>query len=72
MKKIILQFDLKEFSRDEIMQNLALKHRPTFLYNYLQPALSLNLIEMTIPDKPNSRIQKYRLTALGKEWKKKL
>jgi hypothetical protein len=26
----------------------------------------------TIPDKPNSRLQKYRFTALGTELKKKL
>jgi ATP-dependent DNA helicase RecG len=43
-----------------------LSHRPTFLYTYLQAALKAGLIEMTIPDKPTSRLQKYRLTAKGK------
>ncbi len=44
----------------EIMKRLGLSHRPTFRKNYLNPALDQNLIERTIPDKPNSRNQKYR------------
>ena len=52
----------------EIMESMGLAHRPTFLYSYLQPALSVGLIEMTIPDKPTSRLQKYRLTAKGCAW----
>ena len=43
------------------MQKLNLSHRPTFRKNYLNPALTAHLIERTIPDKPNSRLQKYRL-----------
>jgi len=33
----------------------------SFRQRYLLPALTEKLIEMTIPDKPNSRLQKYRL-----------
>lgn len=44
----------------EIMERLGLSHRPTFRKNYLNPALAQNLIERTIPDKPNSKNQKYR------------
>jgi len=54
------------------MQLLELKHRPTILYDYLKPALEQGYIEMTIPDKPNSSLQKYRLTILGKQLKGKL
>jgi Fic family protein len=46
----------------ECMKKLRLSHRPTFRQNYLQPALASGLIERTLPDKPNSRLQKYRLT----------
>jgi ATP-dependent DNA helicase RecG len=50
----------------EIQQRLALKHRPTFRANYLRPALERHWIEPALPDKPNSRLQQYRLTAQGK------
>ncbi len=49
-----------ELSAVQIMERLGLSHRPTFRENYLHPALDMGLIEMTIPDKPNSRNQKYR------------
>ena len=48
-------------SASEIMDRLGLSHRPTFRENYLNPALSHGIIEMTIPDKPRSRNQKYKL-----------
>lgn len=47
-------------SAAELMERLGLSHRPTFRKNYLNPALEQNLIERTIPDKPNSKNQKYR------------
>ena len=42
------------------MARLALSHKPSFRTNYLNPALECGLVERTIPDKPNSRNQKYR------------
>ncbi len=50
----------KELSAVQLMERLNLSHRPTFRKNYLRPALESGLIEMTIPNKPNSRNQKYR------------
>lgn len=44
----------------ELMERLGLSHRPTFRKNYLNPALEKQLIERTIPEKPNSKNQKYR------------
>lgn len=52
----------------EIQAALGLKHEDHFRETYLRPALKAGAIEMTIPDKPNSRLQKYRLTAAGKTW----
>ncbi|MCI8765655.1 MAG: Fic family protein [Lachnospiraceae bacterium] len=44
----------------DLMVRLGLSHKPTFRKNYLNPAPEQKLIERTIPDKPNSRNQKYR------------
>jgi hypothetical protein len=55
--------------RQEIQNRLGLAHRESFRLNYLKPALAQGFIEMTTPDKPNSRLQKYRLTILGKQLK---
>ena len=62
----------QEMGTKALMENLGLLHRQTFKNNYIKPALSLGLIEMTIPDKPTSRNQKYRLTETGRQFGKKL
>lgn len=41
------------------------------LKNVLKKLVSDSLVEFTIPDKPNSRLQKYRLTKKGKDRLKK-
>ena len=52
-----------ELTAAELMERVGLRHRPTFSYTYLRPAIELGLVEMTIPDKPRSRFQKYRKVA---------
>jgi ATP-dependent DNA helicase RecG len=61
-----------EMSRPEIQAILKLSDRENFRLNYLQPALIQGLVEMTIPNKPKSILQKYRLTQKGKDVKEKL
>jgi len=46
-------------------QFLGLRHEDSLRAIYLVPSLKAGLIEMTILDKPNSRVQKYRLTKKG-------
>jgi ATP-dependent DNA helicase RecG len=54
-----------EMKSAEIQNDLQLKHREYFRENYLLPALDQGYIVMTIPDKPNSSNQKYRLSEKG-------
>lgn len=67
--KLIKIMEKKEYSNVELMELVEIKHRPTFLYNYLQPAIEFGLIDFTIPNKPNSNKQKYKLTELSKNYK---
>ena len=55
------------WSRVELQEKAGIKHKYYFLQNYLKPALEQGLIAMTIPNKPNSRLQRYRLTDKGLE-----
>ena len=50
----IMEYDTP-YTRKTLMEKLGLKSRDGFRRNYLQPALEMNLIQMTLPDKPNSR-----------------
>lgn len=57
-----------EMTREAIQHVLGLQDRKSFRERYLNPALAAELIEMTIPDKPNSRLQKYCQTDKGRHW----
>lgn len=55
-----------EMARSEIMSRLGLTDEKHFREYYQQLSTKLGLIEMTIPDKPRSSRQKYRLTDKGR------
>jgi len=55
-------------SKRELMACLGLHDSKHFVRSYLQPALTAGYLERTIPDKPHSSKQRYRLTALGRQW----
>ena len=57
-----------EMSGKELQDALSLQHREHFRLKYLLPALEAGLVEMTIPDKPRSSKQRYRLTDMGRAW----
>ena len=47
------------------MEKVGLKHRPTFLENYINPALEVGFLKVLYLDKPNHPRQKYLLMAKG-------
>jgi ATP-dependent DNA helicase RecG len=52
-------------TRQELQNCLGLKDVKHFREAYLHPALEAGLLTMTIPGKPNSRLQQYHLTPKG-------
>lgn len=54
----IMDLDIP-ISANEIMKRLGIKSKETLRGSYLNPAIENGLIRMTIPDKPNSKNQKY-------------
>jgi predicted transcriptional regulator len=57
-------------TRQQLQTALEMKDDEHFRKTYLFPALQAGLIEMTIPDKPRSSKQKYRLTGKGRKFLK--
>ena len=57
-----------EMARQDIQKALGLKDDEHFRTSYLHPALRVGLVEVTIPYKPRSSKQKYRLTKKGRQF----
>lgn len=70
--KQLLNIMQGELSREDCQSALGLKDRKSFRQRYLLPALEQGLIEMTLPDKPSSSLQKYRLTKNGITYKNQI
>ena len=54
----VMEYDVP-YTANAIMALLGLKSKETFRKNYINPAMDLGLVRMTLPDKPNSRNQRY-------------
>lgn len=54
----VMEYDTP-YTLAAIMELLSLKSKETARRHYIHPALELNLIQMTVPDKPKSRNQRY-------------
>ncbi|BBO89301.1 hypothetical protein DSCOOX_24810 [Desulfosarcina ovata subsp. ovata] len=71
VQQVLRAFD-GEMPRSQLQRAVGLKDRKSFRERYIRPALKEGLIEMTLPDKPNSPLQKYRLTDKGMEMRRHL
>ena len=54
----VMEYDTP-YTLSALMEMLDLKSKETIRRHYIHPALKLNLVQMTLPDKPQSRNQRY-------------
>jgi hypothetical protein len=54
-------------TRQQLREAIGLRDDEHFRRAYLIPALEAGLIEMTIPERPRSSRQRYRLTDKGRQ-----
>lgn len=64
----VLELAAEPRSRDELQRAAGMNDREHFRSAYLEPLLAAGWLERTIPDKPTSPHQRYRLTAKGRTW----
>ena len=53
-----MEYDVP-YTSNAIMEQLGLKSKETLRKNYINPAIELGLVRMTLPDKPKSKNQRY-------------
>ncbi|MBW1799024.1 MAG: hypothetical protein JRJ21_11675 [Deltaproteobacteria bacterium] len=64
----LLPFCLQPVNRRILQEKFGLSNADHFRKAYILPAIKGGWIEMTISDKPKSRLQKYILTGKGRKW----
>ena len=64
--RTILETCISEKSLMEVITILHFSNRTKFRNKYIKPLISEGLLAMTVPNKPNSRLQKYYTTEKGK------
>lgn len=69
-KLIVFCTEARSFG--EMLAFMSLTDRTKFRRKYIRPLLDAGILEQTIPERPNSQNQKYRLTAKGMALKEEL
>ena len=62
---IIKAIGTEQYSLKALMEKIGLKHRPTFITNYLTPAIQSGFVTLLYPNNPKHPRQKYLLTVKG-------
>ena len=65
IERLIIAVADQQISVIQMMERLSLKHRPTFLENYLNPAMNDGFIRQLYRQSPRHPRQKYLLTVKG-------
>lgn len=64
--QVLKALEDKALSRKEIFAAIGMNGDSRSFKRHIEPLLTDGFLEMTVPDKPNSKLQKYRLTGSGK------
>ncbi len=64
-KKLIEAIGTEELSIRQLMVIIGLKHRRTFMLNYVEPAIKDGVVTLLYPNSPRHPRQKYKLTVKG-------
>jgi len=64
-RRVLALLKTQALSKAEISTHLGQKEVSGQLNKVIRSLIAQGLIEYTLPDKPNSRLQKYRLTQAG-------
>ena len=70
VSKLLITFKnapIAELGFNDLTDTIGINSRRKYLRNVITPAIEAGLIERTIPDKPTSRNQRYRLTDKGRQ-----
>jgi ATP-dependent DNA helicase RecG len=66
-QRILGLIQQQPYGKQEIARQLGKAGRTRYLNELVRRMMEANWIEYTIPHKPNSRLQKYRLTDKGRK-----
>ena len=55
-------------TRTDLLSRLGLSNETRNVRRHLDPLIDAGLVERTIPDKPTSRLQRYRITDAGRAY----
>ncbi|MDR1028298.1 MAG: Fic family protein [Clostridiales Family XIII bacterium] len=63
---VLKALESKSLSRQDLFESIGLKNDFRSFKRNVEPLIANGYIEMTVPDKPSSKLQKYRITDQGK------